>query len=302
MSAPVDVCVVGSANLDLVARVPRLPAPGETVLGGVYQEHPGGKGLNQAVAAARAGGRVAMLGALGTDSAGDVLAAVLTADGIDAGRVLRLDVPTGRALIGVAETGENAIIVAPGANAQVTVGSLPPCRVLLVQLEVPLPAVATAVTLARAAGALTVVNPAPAASLATDVLQHCDVMVPNQHEEALLGGADALLAAGVRVVVSTLGSRGALVRTRRDERQIEPWPVQPVDTTGAGDTFCGVLAVELARAVAAHGSSNAVDLDTVAAAASRAAAAAALSTTRAGAVPSIPSAAEVDRFVATSAG
>lgn len=302
MSAVFDVCVVGSANLDLVARVPRLPSPGETVLGGVYQEHPGGKGLNQAVAAARAGGRVAMVGALGDDAAGEALAGVLAADGIDAGHMRRLPAPTGRALIGVAETGENSIIVAPGANGAVAIDELPACRVLLVQLEIPLSAVADAIDRARAIGAITVLNPAPAADLPRELLAQCDVVVPNQHEEALLGGADALLAAGVAAVVSTLGSRGALVRTRSGIRQVEPWPVQPVDTTGAGDTFCGVLAVELARAATASPSRQVVDLDTLAAAASRAAAAAALSTTRAGAVPSIPTADEVDRFVATSAG
>jgi ribokinase len=289
-----DVCVVGSANLDLVAQVDRLPGPGETVLGGAYHEHAGGKGLNQAVAAARAGATVAMLAALGVDAAGDSLAAVLQGDGIDASNVVRLRHPTGRALIGVASTGENSIIVAPGANAHLQLAVLPPCRVLLTQLEVPLATVQEALARARDSGAITVLNPAPAAPLPHDVLRLCDVVVPNQHEEAQLGGIDELLASGVRVVVSTLGSRGALVRTRHGERMIEPWPVQPVDTTGAGDTFCGVLAAQLARA-------GDVDLATVTTAAMRAAAAAALSTTRAGAVPSIPTIAEVDDFVATSA-
>ncbi|MEI7547431.1 MAG: PfkB family carbohydrate kinase, partial [Actinomycetota bacterium] len=153
-----DVCVVGSANLDLVATVDRLPGPGETVSGSAYAEYPGGKGLNQAVAAARSGARTAFVGALGTDAAGDALLAVMAGDDIDATGVLRVAAPTGRALIGVSATGENSIIVVSGANSAVIGDDIPAATVVLAQLEVPIGAVERAFRLARLAGAVTVLN------------------------------------------------------------------------------------------------------------------------------------------------
>ena len=192
----IDVCVVGSANLDLVATVARLPGPGETVAGSSYAEYPGGKGLNQAVAAARAGASVAFVGAVGGDAAGATLRQVLATDGIDATHVAITDEPTGRALIGVSSTGENSIIVVAGANATVTGTQLPAARVVLAQLEVPLPAVERALAAARAAGAMTVLNPAPARPLPRSLLQSCDIVVPNEHEVNQLGGVAHLLALG----------------------------------------------------------------------------------------------------------
>ncbi|HAP77310.1 MAG TPA: ribokinase [Acidimicrobiaceae bacterium] len=281
MTERFDVCVVGSANLDLVATVERLPGPGETVSGTGYAEYPGGKGLNQAVAAARGGARTAFVGAVGRDAAGTALLQVMTTDGIATDHVAIVDEPTGRALIGVSSAAENSIIVVPGANATVTAEALPPATVVLAQLEVPVDAVRRAFTAARAMGAVTVLNPAPAASLPDDVLALCDIVVPNEHEVELLGGVDHLLALGVASVVVTLGARGAALHTPEGDTPIAPFAVTPVDTTGAGDTFCGSLCARLAAG------------DALLTALRYAAAAGALCTTRAGAVPSIPTATEV---------
>lgn len=286
-TGPIGVCVVGSANLDLVATTDRLPGPGETVMGSDYAEHPGGKGLNQAVGAARAGARTAFVGAVGDDAAGRRLLDVMDADGIDASRVAVLaDVPTGRALIGVSADGENSIIVVPGANAAVTAADVPPSTVVLAQLEVPLGAIVDAFTRARALGATTVLNPAPAAALPHELLALCDLVVPNEHEVELLGGVDALLAAGVRAVVVTLGSRGAELHTSDRVTSVPAFRVEAIDTTAAGDTFCGSLAARLALG------------EPIEAALRYASAAAALSTTRRGAVPSVPRASDVDALLA----
>jgi ribokinase len=276
--APCDVLVVGSANLDLVAAAHRIPGPGETVLGTSYHEHPGGKGLNQAVAAARAGARVAMVGAVGDDDAGRVLIGVLRDEGVDARAVdTAPSVPTGRALITVAADGENAIVVVPGANSTVRApSSLPPARVVLAQLEVPIDTVTAALTAARHTGATTVLNPAPARALPAELVAACSVVVPNEHEVGLLGGVDALLDAGVAAVVVTLGARGIDVVTVDGTRHQPAFPVVPIDTTGAGDATCGALGARLAAGEAIHE------------AVSFAAAAGALATTVAGAVPSLP--------------
>jgi ribokinase len=285
--ARVAVLVVGSANLDLVATTARIPAPGETVMGSGYAEHPGGKGLNQAVAAARAGAATAFVGALGDDAAGATLRDVLDEAGIDATHTATFgDVPTGRALITVSDTGENSIVVVPGANARVVADGLPTpfpaAEVVLAQLEVPVEAVGAALRAGRAVGATTILNPAPARSLPDDLLAVCDVVVPNEHEVDLLGGPGHLLALGVRAVVVTLGARGAELHQPSGVTAIAPFAVDPVDTTGAGDTFCGSLAAAIAS-----GASLVEALQ-------RASVAAAISTTRHGAVPSIPTAAEVD--------
>ena len=284
-----DVCVVGSANLDLVASVASLPAPGATVLATDYAEHAGGKGLNQAVAAARLGAAVAFVGSIGDDAAGGILAEVMRDEGIDVSglRVLR-GVPTGRALINVDARAENSIVVVPGANARTcasVAGSLPAAGVVLAQLEVPLDAVVAAFRAARARGSTTVLNPAPARDLPDDLLSLCDVVVPNEGEAAALGGADRLHALGVTAVVTTLGARGATVAVRAGTVTVAPFAVSPVDTTGAGDAFIGALCAELSRGV------------DVAAAARTAAAAGALATTRRGAVPSLPTRAEVERLL-----
>jgi ribokinase len=279
----VDVCVVGSANLDLVVTTEHLPRPGETVLGGPYAEYPGGKGLNQAIAAARSGARTHFVGAVGNDDAGTRLLAVLREDGIAHDHVRRVDVPTGRALIQVDTTGENSIVVVPGANALVSADVVPASRVLVAQLEVPLAVVVAAF---ERSDAIRVLNPAPARDLPDGLLAACDVVVPNQHELERLGGAERLLDAGAGAVVVTLGSEGARLVTLERTVAIDPFEVEPVDSTGAGDAFCGALAARLALGEALE------------AAARWAAAAGALATTTPGAVPAQPHAAAVERLLA----
>ena len=276
-----DVCVVGSVNLDLVATVDRLPLPGETVAGTTFAEYDGGKGLNQAVAAARSGAHVAMVGMVGDDDAGRRLLATMRRESIDTALVGTSELPTGRALIGVSATGENSIIVVGGANLAVTAATLPESRVLLTQLEVPLATVESVARRGRAAGTVTVLNPAPARELPPSLLEAFDIVVPNEHEIELLGGVDHLLALGVTTVVVTRGGEGADVHQRTGSWHVDPFEVQPVDTTGAGDTFCGSLCARLAAR------------DSLDVALRYAAVAAAISTTRNGAVPSIPTGTEV---------
>ncbi|NDH45984.1 MAG: ribokinase, partial [Actinobacteria bacterium] len=247
-----DVVVVGSANLDLVARTQRLPHPGETVSAHGYFEACGGKGANQAIAAARAGARTAFVGAVGRDAAGDTLRRAFVDDGVDVSRLASVDAPTGRALIGVSDDAENLIIVVPGANHVLSVGDIDAAarvisraKVLLMQLEVPLDVVQRAAALAGD-NTIVVLNPAPAAALPDALLAHLDVITPNEHEEQLLGGAEALLKRGVGAVVVTEGPRGARLVTSAGTTRIAPHPVTPVDTTGAGDAFCGALSARLA--------------------------------------------------------
>ena len=282
---PFDVVVVGSANMDLVARVVRLPHPGETVSAHDYFEACGGKGANQAIAAARAGARTAFIGAVGGDAAGDTLRAAFVHDAVDVSLLATVREPTGRALIGVSDDAENLIIVVPGANHALSVDHideaaalLANAKVVLVQLEVRLAVVQRAVELAGR-DTIVVLNPAPASELPDDVLRHVDVITPNEHEVALLGGASSLVARGVANVVVTQGARGALLVTRDSETRIEPFAVTPVDTTGAGDAFCGVLSARLAVAGG---------LAELALALRAAAVGGALATQTAGAVPSLP--------------
>jgi ribokinase len=297
---PVEVVVVGSANIDLVVPVAVLPRPGQTVLGGDHLRAPGGKGANQAVAAARLGRRAALVGRVGADDFGRQLLHSLEGAGVDTTATTVTDgVPTGLALITVDRTGENTIAVSPGANARLLAADvqaaaplLAAARVLLVQLEVAIDTVAAAVTAAEGA---VVLNPAPAASLPAEVLERVDVLVPNRSELAVLTGHqeprtldDAArmtrsLPAGISVVV-TLGADGALVV---DDGQVEHVPaieVAAVDATGAGDAFCGALADGLAR-----------ELDLLAAT-RWAVRVAGLATTRWGAQPSMPSRDEVEEY------
>ena len=282
----VDVCVVGSANLDIVTRVVRLPHPGETLLGTDYHEYPGGKGLNQAVSSARSGARTCFIGALGTDEAAMTLRQILRDEQIDAGRVVVTTAPTGRAVIFVADDGENVIVVVPGANGEVVAPSaLPACRVVLAQLEVPVTTVTEVFELAGRAGSTTVLNPAPAAELPPELIARCDIMVPNEHELGLLGGVDRLRAVGCDTIIVTLGGEGVDVYHRDDHWRQPPFDVDVVDTTGAGDAFCGALAARLA---AGSGLPDAVRW---------AAAAGALATTLPGAVPAQPNAKAVSDLI-----
>ncbi len=285
-----DVCVVGSANLDLVATVERLPAPGETVPGSSYAEYPGGKGLNQAVACARAGASTAFVGAVGSDGAGTALLDVMRDDGIDISGVVVASAPSGRALIFVSAEGENSIVVVAGANDTVAPATPPPTTVVLAQLEVPVATIEHAFRAAKAAGATTVLNPAPVKPLPDSLLALCDVLTPNEHEVELLGGVDRLRSLGAAAVIVTRGSEGADLHTSSGVEHIAAHPVVAVDTTGAGDCFSGSLCARLAAGDALL---NAMRYASVAAA---------LSTTVAGAVPSMPRRADVLSAASLSEG
>jgi ribokinase len=254
-----DVVVVGSLNQDITVRVPHIPAPGETVLGGDARIGAGGKGANQAVAAARLGASVAMVGRVGGDAAGSTLRGGLIAEDIEVGHVTVDETrSSGTALITVDDAAENAIVVSPGANHAMTVDDvtqagdiIATAQVVLLQLEVPLSVVRAAASIA---GGTVILNPAPAADLDPVLLSEVDILVPNRGElVALLGEeseVDAMarqLAVG-RDVVVTLGAAGAYAATRDGGGHLAPAPrVDAVDTVGAGDCFCGALGAALAR-------------------------------------------------------
>ncbi|MEV4460215.1 ribokinase [Microbispora sp. NPDC049633] len=289
------ISVFGSANMDLVAYVAQAPKPGETITGRAFRTIPGGKGANQAIAAARAGAEVAFLGAVGDDAFGPGLRAALTEAGVDTSGLRVVPGPSGVAHIVVQDGGDNSIIVVPGANGAVTGPSprdaetIGRSDALLLQLELPMDAVVAA---ARVPGAEVILTPAPAVPLPAELLEAVGLIVPNEHEAAALTGRDdprdaleALLDLVPEAVV-TLGARGALYGSRDGTRLREPAvPVRAVDTTAAGDTFAGALAV--ARS---EGRDPARALRF-------ASAAAALSVRREGASTSMPRRHEIDRLL-----
>ncbi|MFD4544640.1 ribokinase [Streptomyces sp. NPDC058466] len=293
-----DLLVVGSANADLVIRVERRPAAGETVLGSDLAVHPGGKGANQAVAAGRLGARTALLARVGDDGHGRLLLDSQRAAGVDTVGVLVGGAPTGIALITVDPSGDNSIVVSPGANGRLTpedvraAGSLfHASRVVSAQLEIPLDTVVEVVR-NLAAGSRFVLNPSPPRPLPAEVLAACDPLIVNEHEARVIVGtalgdspedwAAALLALGPRSVVITLGADGALVAERAGARvRIPSVKVEAVDTTGAGDAFTAALAWRLGRGAS------------LAEAAAYAARVGAVAVTRPGAQESFPTAEEV---------
>ena len=289
-----SVLIAGSANADFVVRAGRIPAAGETVLGGDLAIFPGGKGANQAVAAARAGGvATRMVAAMGDDDPARLIAASLAGAGV-ALDIRRSARSTGAALITVSDAGENAITVAPGANSDLGPDDLPDLdgiAWLVMQLETPLDTVSAFARAARDRGVKVLLNAAPARVLPASLLAVVDLLVVNEDELGMLAGtqgslAEQLARTGVGIAVVTLGGRGACARVGQDYVLQPAFAVTPVDTTAAGDTFCGVLAAGLAEGL---------DLP---AALGRAAAAGALATTKAGAQSSIPSRAELDAFIA----
>jgi len=290
------ITVVGSLNMDLVVRSPRIPQPGETIIGGEFRTAPGGKGANQAVAAARLGGRVSMVGRVGSDAFARSLLDGLVADGVDHTFIVQdPEAATGVAFIVVDDAGENSIVVASGANMRLSPADVDAAEaaiaaadVLLLQLEVPLAAVAEAARAAHAHGTTVILNPAPVCPLPHELLSLVDVFVPNESETALLtrlpvgtlpeieAAAIALCELGVETVVLTLGGRGALLVEEGEKDLIPAFEVTPVDTTAAGDAFVGGFAVALAEG---RSLTDAVHWGN---------AAGALATTKLGAQPSLP--------------
>lgn len=293
------ILVFGSINLDLIVPVSALPAPGQTVLGAALRTEPGGKGANQAVAAARDGARVAMAGAVGQDAFAEPALATLRSAGVDLSRLSAVPVATGAAAICVDPEGRNQIAVAPGANlsakaAQVADGDLGPATTLVLQREVSREETEALIARARAAGARIMLSLAPPEPLARPALEAVDVLLLNEGEAAALAailgtgaGPAALRAAlGRPSVIVTRGEKGAEAATAEGTLHQAAFPITPRDTTAAGDTFAGVLAASLDRGA------------TLPEAMRRAAAAAALTCTRPGSQGSIPDAAETDALLA----
>lgn len=304
MSIP-HIVVVGSSNTDLVVQAPRLPRPGETLLGGTFITAAGGKGANQAVAAARLGARVTFVARVGSDPFGDQAIAGFQEDGIDTRYVFRdPEAPSGVALILVGEKGENMIVVAPGANARLSVEDIHTAEeallsadVLVAQLEVPLDTIEAALSLAWANRIPTILNPAPAQKLERKLLQKVTYLTPNETEAGLLTKIEvsdeergmragrALLEMGVGHVIVTLGSRGTLRVDREREAVIPTISVSAVDTTAAGDAFNGALAYAVG---------SGMDLDHAIRLAHRAGA---FSVTKMGAQPSMPTMEDLGRWM-----
>ena len=306
------VVVVGSLSQDLVAKAPRFPGRGETLRGSAFGMFAGGKGNNQAMSAARAGAAVALVGRVGADSFGDMLIATLNKNGVDATHVFKdPQVGTGIAHITVSDEGENAIVIIQQANlrlcdddVQAASKMIGDAQVLLMQLEVPVETDIAAAKVARKAGTIVALNPAPAPEdgmLPAELLENVDIFIPNQTEaqqltgiavvdvESARGAAAKLRLAGPKTVIITMGEQGAFVHDDQISRLIPSFPVHAIDTTAAGDAFCGALAAALSRGIEL---SDAVRW---------ACAAGALATTRMGAEPSLPTHAEIEGLISRSA-
>ena len=299
------ITVVGSINLDLIATVERLPAPGETLRSGGFSTAPGGKGANQALAAARAGGQVRMIGAVGKDGFATEALACLKEEKVQLSGVREAAAATGIALIFVDGKGENVIVVAPGANDTVLAGDLAKARfakgeVVLFQHEIPLATIEAALVAAREAGATSVLNTAPFRAEAAEFLAKADYVVSNETEFDLY--ADALKLSGGdraarmrafvertgRVIVVTLGAEGVIAASPEGDFAVPALKIAPVDTVGAGDTFCGYFGAGLDAGLPFEQSLL------------RAAAAGSLACLKPGAQPAIPHAKEVDEAIETA--
>jgi ribokinase len=300
------ILVIGSLNADLVVRAPRFPAPGETISGEDLAIIPGGKGANQAVAAARQGTSVAMVGRVGNDSFGPTLIQNLQNNKVDTTRIQTDASATGTAIIVVDSSGQNSIVLSPGANGKVTPAdvdaiSFRDADMLLLQLEIPLKTVIHAASVARQNGLRVILNPAPARQLPDSLLADVDILVPNESELQLLTGmpvtdadsaktaAKTLLAKGVKTVIVTLGANGALLVTGEQTAHIPAFNVDVVDTTAAGDAFIGGLAAALLKGKPLE---DAVRYGN---------ASGALAATKFGAQPSLPTAEEVNQLMSLRA-
>jgi ribokinase len=301
-----DILVVGSLNADLVVRAPRFPQPGETIRGEDLQVIPGGKGANQAVASARLGVSVSMLGCVGKDNFGDFLLENLKSNEVDSQLIRRADSSTGTAIIVVDSDGQNSIVLSAGANGKVNeedvkAASFSDYKLLLLQLEIPTSAVLAAARRAHENGLRVILNPAPARELPNDLISLADFLIPNESELSLLTGlpvndmnsaeqaARALLGIGAKNVIVTLGSKGALIVTNEQVLHIDAYKVNVVDTTAAGDAFIGGFATAILQDKSLE---EAVRYGC---------ACGALATTKFGAQPSLPTKEEVERFMSLRA-
>jgi ribokinase len=294
------IAVIGSANIDLVASVNHLPVPGETVLGNSFNKTPGGKGANQAVAASKLGGEVSFIGCVGSDQEGEILRSSLENANVNCEFLIsHPEASTGIAMIGVDTDGNNSIIVNPGANSALTKEDIlaakeivESAKVVLMQLEISTACVETAVEMANG---ITILNPAPIVDISKELLEKVDVLIPNRIELAHLSNKEtfndlneievAAKSLGIETVIVTLGSKGALLVSGNDSELVSSPEVESVDTTGAGDAFCGSVAESLSRELSF--------LESV----ERSVTVGALSTTCHGAQLSIPTRSEVDSFL-----
>ena len=261
-----NILVIGSSNTDMTVKTKALPKPGETVLGGIFTMGAGGKGANQAVAARRLGGEVKFICKVGRDIFGDNAIAHYQQEGLDTGGILRSELPSGVALISVDEHAENCIVVASGANNDLTeadieavAGDIRNCGILLLQLEIPVPSVVKAARIAHEAGATVVLNPAPACPLPDELFRYVDLFIPNETELSTFSelpvsdeasaakAAAAMQAKGVGKLIVTMGSKGSLICEGGEPVFVPARKVKAVDTTAAGDTFCGALCVALSE-------------------------------------------------------
>ncbi len=299
------IVVIGSSNTDMIIKIDRIPRPGETVIGGRFSTAAGGKGANQAVAAARAGGDVAFIARVGNDIFGNEALKGFVPDNIDIDHIIRdTTAPSGVASIFVDRNGQNSIAVAGGANANLSPADIEAAEktiatadILVMQLETPIETVTAAAMMAHADGVKVILNPAPAQPLTDDLLKTVSILTPNETEAELLTGigieneddarkaAEALLARGVATVMVTMGENGVIIATAHGVKKVDAFDVDPVDTTAAGDVFNGALAVAIAEG-------SRLDKAVV-----FANAAAAMSVTKLGAQPSAPMRNEIDEFM-----
>lgn len=305
-----SITIVGSSNTDMIIKVGHLPKPGETILGGEFTKAAGGKGANQAVAAARAGGNVNFIAKVGDDIFGETAIKGFIAAGINVESVIvDKEAPSGIAQIFVADDGENCIAVASGANAKLSIediinsaDKIKQSKILLTQLETPIATVTEAVRIAKENGLIVILNPAPAAPLSDELLANLSVITPNETEADMLTGifatdeesaadcSDVLIAKGVESVIITMGYKGAFVNNKGEKYFVPGYKVKAVDSTAAGDVFNGALSVALSQ-----------DRD-FKEAVKFANAAAALSVTKLGAQPSVPTLAEINSFLQSAGG
>lgn len=298
-----DILVIGSLNADLVVKSPRFPKPGETISGEDLQIIPGGKGANQAVAAARQGVDVAMVGRVGNDAFGNLLLNNLKKNNVDISKVEQIDSATGTAVIVVDSNGQNSIVLSAGANGKVNtkdIDASPDAKILLLQFEIPIETVVYAAKVYKSKGTKVILNPAPAKEISDELLSHVDILIPNESELSLLSkqevtnvksaekAAKEILKRGVKIVIVTLGEKGALIVDSQQVTKVNSYQVNVVDTTAAGDSFIGGFASAFLQNKSLEESVR------------YGCTCGALATTKFGAQPSLPTKEEVEIFISSN--